>query len=110
MNVFGFFIGTVFAFEGIISPLPDNFVYIQPDTGKPTVAFQALPIPVVLGTSTRENPVPTPILIDISPVPTATIDRTTSSTPTGKTRQKNMTIAIIGDSMVDTFQDLTFPN
>jgi len=83
MNVFALFVGSVLAFEGIISPLPDNFVYPYIEISKPSVTFRSLQTPAVLGTTSNQNPTPSPI------------------TPRN-TRQKTMTIAIIGDSMVDT--------
>jgi hypothetical protein len=95
MNVFSLFVGSVLAFEGIISPLPDNFTapsYIE--ASQPTVTFQELKTPSVLGTTSNQNPAPTSILLPLSPTPSPILPR--------ETRQKEMTIAIIGDSMVDT--------
>jgi hypothetical protein len=110
MNVFSLFVGTVFAFEGIISPLPDDFVYLQSDIGKPAVSFNAIQTPTVLGVTSQKNPIPTPILISITPSQKPLNNTETLSdthiTPTPivprKAKQKHMTIAVIGDSMVDT--------
>jgi len=97
MDVLSLFAVTVFAFEGIISPLPDDG-----QIGKPTVSFESITSPVVLGETTAV--VPTPILTPITPTPLPTIAE--SPTPTryeSRSARKNaMTIALIGDSMVDT--------
>jgi lysophospholipase L1-like esterase len=93
MELFSFFIGTVFAFEGIISPLPDEFTVIGQTVSKPTVSFQSLSSQNVLGVTTDQG----------SPSASATIF--------SKTKNEHMTIALIGDSMVDTlgveFPELT---
>ncbi len=85
----------VFASEGVISPLADNQSVITPAPGvisRPSVSFAQLTThPTVLGAST-ETPTVTP-----TPQPTPV----TTSAPRA-TIKKHMTIAVLGDSMVDT--------
>ena len=73
----------VFAAETILSPLPDNFSPPAPST-TPAVSFGSLShfVPQVLCAAIEVTPAPTP-------------------TPR-KTRQRRYTIALLGDSMIDT--------
>lgn len=78
---------TVFAAEGVLSPLADE-AFVEP-VQAPTVTFGQLttsfaPVGEVLGAITEPEPTPLP-------------------TPTPRpTRKKSFTIALLGDSMVDT--------
>ncbi len=97
MSLFSFLIGVVFAAEMIISPLPDNA--LQPRaTANPTVSFGNLmnntpqAANEVLGASTEITPTPT-----LTPMPTPT------PTPiTSHAAKSHYTIALLGDSMIDT--------
>ena len=79
MNVFSIFVGVVLAAEGIISPIPDELPRASLVTTKPDVTFGQLPVPEVLGVVSEE------------PLPSFPI-----------TRKSSYTIAVLGDSMVDT--------
>lgn len=79
MNILPFFVGVVLASEGILSPIPDEVPTAIAVATKPDVSFGQLPVPQVLGTSVEE---PEPSL-----------------PPTSKS---SYTIAVLGDSMVDT--------
>lgn len=79
MNLLSIFSITVFAAERIISPIPEDAPSPPIALTKPSTSFGQLPTPEVLGTSVEE-PEPTP------PV----------------TRKSSYTIAVLGDSMVDT--------
>lgn len=79
MNVLSLFAVVVFAAEGIISPIPEDIPSSTIVLTKPSTSFGQLPTPEVLGASVEE-PEPTP--------------RTT--------RKSFYTIAVLGDSMVDT--------
>ncbi|MFZ5845079.1 MAG: hypothetical protein ACOY0S_01275, partial [Patescibacteria group bacterium] len=83
MNFLSLFATAVLAAETVLSPLPDNFSPPLPQT-TPAISFGSLShfVPQVLGAATETTPTPTP-------------------TPR-KTRQKKYTIALLGDSMVDT--------
>lgn len=80
---------TVIAAEGVLSPLADDALVAPPQT--PTVTFGQLttsfiPTGEVLGATTEAQPSPTP-----------------TPTPTPRpTRKKSFTIALLGDSMIDT--------
>jgi len=108
------FISTVFAAEGILSPLPDavleDFSMDQntsmETTQKPKQSFgdiiSPLPdaVPAVLGIATEITPTP-------SPLPTASPKKTTQPLETPKpqlrkAKKANVTIALLGDSMMDT--------
>jgi len=85
MNLFAFFTFAVFAAEAVLSPLPDDGIAIPTPEPTPEVSFGQLLnyAPQVLGSATEE-PQPTP-------------------TPTPLPHRKNAyTIAVLGDSMVDT--------
>lgn len=86
MSWLSFFVSTVFAAETIISPLSADFAPSLTPVPLPQVSFGQLtnfvpPIPQVLGTAAKAtNTVPPPL----------------------KPHKKNYTIAVLGDSMVDT--------
>lgn len=122
MNMASIFTGFVFAAEVIISPLPDS--------PKPTVSFGQLtpvtanvlgatntvplesatptplsPIPLLTPQATPP-PTPTPtVLPSQSPTPTLT---PTPTPPSRTTARGSTTIALLGDSMIDTLGP-TFP-
>lgn len=84
MNVLTLFSIAVYAAEIIISPVPDELPGAQTAATAPPVSFGAL---------TQTPPQPTPL-----PTPQAT-----AGLPAGRQARKNhFTIAVIGDSMVDT--------
>lgn len=79
----------VFAAEGVLSPLADDALVTPPQT--PTVTFGQLTTSFistgdVLGATIEAQPSPTP-----TPTPTPRL-----------TRKKSFTIALLGDSMIDT--------
>ena len=82
MNIFSLFTFAVFAFEAILSPIPDDGIVVPTPASLPDVSFGQLihyAPPAVLGVTT-ENPSPTPF-------------------PHKKDRYS---VAVLGDSMVDT--------
>lgn len=92
---------TVYASEGIISPLADS-----PDAVTLVVKTVALPANIgaqsSLGlavvnylNSTVQTPIPTPTVVVSTPTPTPT-------PPSRTTRKPQMTVTLLGDSMVDT--------
>lgn len=86
---------TVYAAEIIVSPLPDS----PPQPNHPSVSFGAYisPLPTngnVLGLETTAIPTPSP---STTPMPTMT----PAPIPL-ISRKRNVTIAVLGDSMVDT--------
>ncbi len=86
MNLASLFVASVFAAEGVISPIPDPLPTQAVTTTKPEVSFAQLSVPQVLGLAT-EVPTPTP----------------SNSVPIANTTHKSSyTIAVLGDSMVDT--------
>ena len=97
---------TVYASEGIISPLPDPTPILLPNrpVTKPLVSFSDLlnAVPdtgAVLGQSVAVA-TPSPALI---PVATESAVATPSPTPAPRTaRKKSWTVTLLGDSMIDT--------
>lgn len=93
------FVRSVIASEGIISPIPDDFVP-QKIVSKPSVSFNELlaavpEFPMILGEATDFATPPT------TPTPTAL----PTPNPTGtyhSTQQRSYTISLLGDSMMDT--------
>ncbi len=84
MNILTLFAGVVFAAETILSPLQDESPIISLSVTKPTTTFSQLPSGQVLGVETEETPSPTP------------------TPPARVTRKNNFTVALLGDSMIDT--------
>lgn len=82
MNLLTLLATTVLAAEGIISPLPQDTPAPLAPSEKPLMSFGQLPAPSVLGASFDE-PTPTP-------------------KATNNTKKPSYTIAVLGDSMVDT--------
>ena len=78
MNLLSIFSIAIFAAEGIISPIPEDIPSTTIVFNKPSTSFGQLPTPEVLGASAEPEPTP--------PV----------------TRKSSYTIAVLGDSMVDT--------
>ncbi len=92
MNILSLLTFSIFAAESLISPLTSEYQPpIQTEIAKPDISFSELVIPEVLGeeTAIEETPSPTP-----SP--------TTTPKPIRRTRKGTMTIALLGDSMMDT--------
>ncbi len=85
MNILSFLTFSIFAAESLISPLTSEYQTPIQEIAKPDVSFSELIIPTPEPTTT---PIPTPSL---SPTPTP---RTT--------RKSTVTIALLGDSMMDT--------
>jgi len=95
MNIFSLLAFTVYAAEAIISPLPD--IPLVPPVLKPNVTFGELTAARVTGqvlgeATTAAIPTSTPLPAVVPP----------SGTKEGITRKRNVTIAVLGDSMVDT--------
>lgn len=86
MGILSLFSVAVFAAETILSPVPESVLLPPPPPPtKPSMSFGALPTP---------SPTPTPIPVILG----ASIEKPSTRT----TRKPNVTIAVIGDSMVDT--------
>jgi len=95
---------TVYASEGIISPIPEGTpIVIQPKSTKPSVTFGDLlsAIPdtgVILGATSMATPSPT-----LSPTPEITpIATPTPTLATRVARKRAFTVTLVGDSMIDT--------
>lgn len=86
MSLFSLFTTIVYAAEMIISPIPDElmFSYVPPATSAPTVSFASL-----YDIAMRES-----VVLGVA-TPAASVTMKT-------TRKSSYTIAIVGDSMVDT--------
>lgn len=91
MNLLSLFSIVVFAAETILSPLPDEQPFATQNISKPTMTFAQLPVPEVLSATIEE------------PQPLAKQDLAPQETPSPRHARKDAyTIAVIGDSMVDT--------
>ncbi len=105
MDLFSLFVSTVIAAEIVISPLPDGADIPGPPIPKTKFSQFISPLATgqVLGeTTVTPQPEPTPLPADLSAegltkaeVPP---DGATAATP----RKKSFTIALLGDSMIDT--------
>jgi hypothetical protein len=91
MNIFPLIFTTIFAASKIITPLPDDTLVIYTNTKLPTVSFGAI------SNKTKDS---------------NKLSHESIQNPIEKNRQtvkKNITIALLGDSMIDTLgSDLTF--
>jgi len=88
MNLLSLFSFAIFAAESVLSHLPLNFVPPTPPPQKPAVSFSQLPIILSPTPTLPPAPSPTPSLFP---------------TPTPRTTKKqSVTIALLGDSMMDT--------
>ena len=97
MNILSIFAWTVYAAEMIISPLPDTAVVASPPKPQATFGQLISPLPSdgqVLGITTT-NPTPTN-------TPTPTPQPTHTPAPSVRVRKNAFTIALLGDSMIDT--------
>lgn len=94
MNLLSLFAFAIYAAETIISPLPDDGIVFPTPIPTPAVTFGqlAIVIPQVLGAEAEATPSPTPL---------AKRDLAPPETPR-PTRKNAFTIAVLGDSMVDT--------
>lgn len=93
MNFLSLLAFTVYAVESIISPVPDVhfadlIADIKPDVGFGLLSLLNDPAAVVLGETTEASPSPTPL-----PKPKPL---------TRRAKKSSFTIAVLGDSMVDT--------
>lgn len=86
MGFLSLFAVAVFAAETILSPVPESVLYATPPPPKPVVSFGELPVPT-------PTPTPSPVVLGAS---------TPAPAPTRVARKTHMTIAVLGDSMVDT--------
>lgn len=96
MNLFSIFAFIVYATELVISPLPDSEMILSTyELTKPTVSFAQVPAPIAT---------PTPEVLGASTEITKGSDLPKRSDPnvTRHARKDFFTIAVIGDSMVDT--------
>lgn len=96
MDILSFFTIGAVAATAVISPLADDVPVPTQEYAKPAVSFGALAAgqPAVLGDETiRDIPAES-----LSPTPTLTA----TPTPARRTKQKTVTIALLGDSMTDT--------
>jgi len=89
MNILSLFSFAIFAAESIISPLTPDYLPPVAEPSKPAISFAELAIPEVLGEETVLEETPAP-----SPTPTPL--------PIRHTRKNTVTIALLGDSMMDT--------
>lgn len=93
MNVLSILSIAVYAAEVVVSPIPDEVPVPIVEVTTPAVSFgtlsQLTPPPEVLGASIEPTPTPQPTL-------------RLAQAHSGQTRKDSFTIAVIGDSMVDT--------
>lgn len=104
MNIVPLFISTVYAAEMIVSPLPNDFIpfsdmslaQIKPVTSFGTLMDDRIvtTLPQVLGETVSTTPSPTPS-------PTATPPKK-ETILTRKAAKNSYTVALLGDSMIDT--------
>ncbi len=85
MGILSLFSIAVFAAETILSPVPESVLNATPPPPKPALSFGQIPIPT-------PTPTPMPQVLGVSAAPT----------PIKTTKKPNLTIAVLGDSMVDT--------
>ncbi|MEK7801003.1 MAG: hypothetical protein AAB276_00990, partial [Pseudomonadota bacterium] len=99
MNFFSLFAAVVYAAETIISPIPDDeplFTFVaQPSSPAPTVSFASLYDIAMHDSQVLGLATPDPVSV----VPT---ESPKAITETKRTRKNAYTIALLGDSMVDT--------
>lgn len=91
MNILSLFTFAVFAAESIISPLTSDYQPPIVEPPKPTTSFSELEVPTASNAADAPSPTPT-----LSPTPTP------SPIPVRHTKQQTVTIALLGDSMIDT--------
>lgn len=84
MNLLSFLTFAVYAAEAIISPIPDGLPIVTPTPQKPDISFSQIQNPVV-------TPTPKPQVLGVE-----------TDIPTRFAKKKSYTIAVLGDSMVDT--------
>jgi hypothetical protein len=86
MNLLSLFAFTIYAASTVISPVPDDVITETSTPFKPVISFGQIvtalptPTPVVLGETIVTTPTPTPIV----------------------TKKQSYTVALLGDSMIDT--------
>lgn len=91
MSLLSIFAFSVFAAGSVISPIPDDVPIITPDPPKPDISFgQIVTIPTayVLGNTIEATPSSQP--------------KADASPPAIVTKKQSYTIALLGDSMIDT--------
>ncbi len=84
MNFLSFLAFAVYAAEAIISPIPDGLPQVVPTITKPSISFSQI-----------QNPIP-------SPTPKPQVLGAQTEVPVRQAKRKTYTIAVLGDSMVDT--------
>ncbi len=101
MNVLSFIAFTVYAAETVVSPLPDLPVGGLPS--RPTATFADIISPLPASGQVLGATAPTPTA---TPMPSPTVapikEITPTPTPANVSKKKNIVIAVLGDSMVDT--------
>lgn len=85
MGILSLFSIAVFAAEAILSPVPDSVLWTPPPPTKPAISFGEIPVPT-------PTPSPSPVVLGVS----------TPAQPTRTTKKTHITIAVLGDSMVNT--------
>lgn len=90
MNILSLFSFTIFAAESVISPLTPDYQTPIVAPSQPTISFSELPLPT-------PSPTPTP-----TPTPTVSPSPTPTPKPIRYTKEQTVTIALLGDSMMDT--------
>jgi lysophospholipase L1-like esterase len=90
MGFLSLFAVAVFAAETILSPVPESVLNATPKPPKPVLSFGELPVPT-------PTPTPAPVVLGVA-----------TPAPKRTARKTNMTIAVLGDSMVpDLNRELT---
>ena len=88
MNILSLLTFTIFAAESLISPLTSDYQVPIAELSKPTISFSELEVP---------TPSPTPIS-----TPSPSLTPTPTQLPIRTTKKSTITIALLGDSMIDT--------
>ncbi len=88
MNILSFLTFSIFAAESLISPLTSEYQPPIQEIAKPEISFSELAVPEVTPTPPAKRDPP--------------LAETPTPTPIRHTRKSTMTIALLGDSMMDT--------
>ncbi len=86
MSLLSIFAFSVYAASSVISPIPDDVPLVTPDPPKPDISFGQI------------VPIPTPQPETDQPL----VDTPTPTPPPPVTKKQSYTIALLGDSMIDT--------
>lgn len=96
MNLLSLFAFAVYAASSVISPIPDDVAVVIPMAPKPSVSFGEI-------TAVFPTPTPAPESVPAGKVLGETTEITPTLTPPQvRTKKQSYTIALLGDSMVDT--------